>query len=380
MRVFGRRPLFLPLLLVIGLAAGVFAVWQWRQITRSGAVYSQQGVDAAAAKQYAQAEQAWLRGVRQDPDFLENHVQLGALYAAQGRFADAAAQYGAAARLSPKDGTLFLRLARAEESAGEIDAAVPAALKAAALRPDDAETQEYAGTLAARMNQPKQALPLLRRAHELSPDNSDTLIYLVRAEIQVQDLAGAERDLAPFLQRHPESGEAAYLMGYLLEQKPLTPPILQAALGYAKQAYRAAPSREDVCILLGQLELENRNFPAALVAFRQGQKVAPQSLPVLHGLITCYVRLKQPAIAAKTQAILDASLARKAKIAAQVDRLRLHPEDTNAALEMARLQEADGNLTLAETYYRQAVHYAPQNLPARAALAAFLRRQPPAAP
>ena len=321
-----------------------------------------------------QAEQEWLAGVREDPGFPDNHAQLGDLYSALGRFPEAAAHYQAATRLTPNDGALFLRLAGAEEAAGDLKATLDAAGKAAALQPEDAGVVGDYGIRAAKFNQPMRALSPLKRAHALAPDNADVLIYLVRVELQLHDIAGAERTLTPFVQRHPDNAEACYLMASLLNQKPLTPDTLRMALDYAHRAHRAAPDNAEASVLLGQLCLAAGNAVDALAAFRQAQAVTPHSLAALHGLLACYSRLHRTALAERASADLTAEAARRAQMARISDRLTAAPADTTAALTLAHFREENGELLLALGYYQQALHHAPQDPRARAALADFLRR------
>lgn len=368
------KRLLTALCLLVGFAAIGLAAWSWRQSMRPGRIHFERGLDYASAKQIPQAEQEWLAGIRQDPGFPDNYAQLGDLYAALGRFPQAAARYETATKLTPNDGTMFLRLARADEAAGRQEAALTAAGRAAALRPEDAEALGYYGILAAKLNRPETALPPLTRAYALAPDDADDLIYLVRVEFQRHDLLGAERDLTPFVQRHPDDAEACYLMASLWEQKPQAPGVLQTALDYARRAHAGSPRNEQACVLLGQISLEAQDPAGALPLFQQAQRTAPFSQDVLHGLMTCYARLGRPALAAQTAAILNAAVSRHTQISLLQDKLRLHPGDTTAALEAARLEEEDKNLPLAETYYRQAAHHAPQDARAQAALAGFLRR------
>ena len=367
------RPLLL-LCCAAGLLAVCAAVWSWRQATRPGRVHFERGLDYAAAKQMRPAEQEWRAGVQADPDFSDNYVQLGDLYSALGRLPEAAAQYQAATRLAPQDSTLFLRLAHAEEAAGETEEARVAAGRAAALRPDDPEALGEYGILAAKLNQPKTAQSPLAHAHTLAPDSADVLIYLVRVEFQLQDLAGAERDLTPFVQRHPDNAEACFLMASLLRRKPQTDAVSQAEIGYARRAQAGAPGNTDASILLGQALLDARQPTQALPAFRQAQALMPNSIPALQGLLTCYTLLGRLDPAARTRAALDTALARHVRMGHASDLLLANPEDTAAALEMARLREENGEPALAESYYRRAVRHAPQDPRAQAALAGFLER------
>lgn len=368
-----RHPL-LVLCLLIGVLAASAAAWSWRQATRPGRVHLERGLDYAAAKQMPQAEQEWLAGARDDPRFPDNYAQLGELYSALGRPGEAAAQYQQMARLTPADGALLLRLARADEAAGDTLAALDAARRAAAFRPDDAGTLGYFGTLAAKLNQPQKARAPLARAHVLAPDDADVLIYLVRVEFQLHDLAGAERDLTPFVQRHLENAEACYLIASLLHQKPQTAAETQEALGYARRAQAGAPGNADAAVLLGQILLDAHQTAQALAAFRQALALAPSSVLALHGLLTCDAALGRPGEAARTRALLDTALARRVRMGHASDLLLASPADTAAMLDMARLREENGEPTLAESYFRRAVRVAPQDAHARAALADYLRR------
>lgn len=367
------KRLSIALGILVGLAAFGAAAWSWRQATRPGRIHFERGLDYAAAKQMPQAEQEWLAGVREDPGIPDNHAQLGELYSALGRSHAAAGQYQAALRLTPNDGALFLRLARADEADGDMEAARAAAGRAATLRPDDAEALGYSGILAAKLNQPDAARAPLARAHALTPDDADILIYLVRVEFQLHDLPSAERDLTPFVGRHPDNPEACYLMASLLHQKPQTAAVTQAALGYARRAQAGAPGNADVNVLLGQVLLDAGQTAQALPAFRQAQTLAPNSVLALHGLLTCDTTLGRPGEAARTKALLEAALARRVKMGHASDLLLANPNDAAALLEMARLREENGEGELALSYYRQAVRHAPQDARAQAALNNFLR-------
>lgn len=373
MKTFAARRPLLALCLLAGLLAAGAAAWSWHQVTRPGRVHFERGLDYASAKQIPQAEQEWLAGIREDPNFPDNHAQLGDLYTALGRPGEAAVQYQAASRLTPKDGALFLRLARADEAAGDMEAARAAAEHAAALHPGDFEAQSYFGILAAKLNHPAAAQAPLAHAHALAPDDASVLIYLVRVEFQRRDLAGVERDLTPFILRHPDNAETSYLMASLLHQKPQTTATSQAEVSYAQHAQEGAPGNADANLLLGQAFLDAHQPAQALPAFQRARTLMPHSQAAIQGLLSCYTRLQQPALAEHASADLDAETTRRDQMARLTDRLNTAPADIAATLELARLREENGETALAESYYRRAVRHAPQDPKARAALAGFLR-------
>ena len=372
MRLRASKPVAILLLLAAVILA-VFVVW--RQSMRPGQSHYDRGLDEAAANRMDRAEREWLAGTRSDPEFAGNYIALGDLYSAMGRPKDAVERYRTAARVTPDDGKLSLKLAHADEAAHDEGAAIADAKRAAGLLPSDPDALSYYGALLARMNQPSAAIPVLRRTLSLTPDNADALIYLVRAEIQQRDFVAAEGHLSPFVQRHPGNAEACYLMAYLLHQKPQTPENLRSAIDYATRAHNGAPANDQASTLLGQLLLSDGKPVDALSAFRQAQSVTPLSQPVLTGLIACYTRLGQPDLARQTSATLAAVVARRERLALLQDHLTQHPEDTAAALQAARLEEANQNLSLAHSYFAQAVAHAPGDPGAKAALDAFLKRQ-----
>lgn len=369
-----RKKTLVAACLLAGLIAAGFGVWNWRQYNRPGMTHYLKGMDDVAAGQIPQAEQEWRRGIREDPGDPHCYAHLADLLQREHRDAEAAMLYATACRLSPRDGELFLHLAQTEQARSNFLVAKNAAKRAAELRPGDGEAVGLYGILAAQAEQAPEALPALRRAHALRPDDADLLIYLVRQDIGVQDWNGAERDLTPFLQSHPENAEACYLMASIQAQKPPTPANQQQALLYARRAWAAAPDNAYACILLGQLELKSGRVDEALLLFQRAHALTPSSQPALHGLMDCYTQRGEARQAALAAARLQAVTMRHDRIAHLEDALHLNPASVPANLEMARLQEDDGNFRLAHAYYAQAAHHSPPDPRAQTALAGFLHR------
>ena len=368
-----RRALVLLLLLITVAALGV-AAWSWRQSSRPGAAHLRAGEEAAAAHQDAQAEQEWRQGVQEDPGFADNHAQLGDLYLRELRFPEAAAEYQAAAKLTPDDWTLYLRLHRAALGAHDPQAALAAIRRASELRPDDADAAGLYGLLAARMQNRPAALSALRRAHQLKPGDADYALELARQEMDSLDMAGAERDLNGFLKTHPDDGEANRLLALLYKQKPPTPENIRAALALADRARRALPDSPDVYLLLGQLRLAAGQTAAALQSFQTAQTLNPEAEEILSGLVTCYTRLHDTRRAAAAAASLQALTARSDQLEHLKTAVRRNPADNASRLALARLEEESGDLPGAAGYYLEAVRHAPGDPRAQSALAAFRAR------
>lgn len=369
-----RKKTLVAACLLAGLIAAGFGVWNWRQYNRPGMTHYLKGMDDVAAGQIPQAEQEWRRGIREDPGDPHCYIHLADLLQREHRYAEAAALYATACRLFPRDGELFLHLAQTEQAQHNFLPAKNAAKRAAELRPDDAEAVGLYGILAAQTEQPQEALSALRRAHALRPDDAGLLIYLVRQDIGVQDGISAERDLLPFLQVHPQNAEACYLMASIQAQKPPTPANQQQALLYARRAWTAAPDNAYACILLGQLLLKSGHIAEALPLFQRAQRLTSSSQPAWQGILDCDTRLGKTREAALAAVRLQVVTARHDRIAHLEDALHLNPSNISATLQMARLQEDDGELRLAHAYYQQAAHHSPPDPRAQTALAGFLHR------
>src|SRR5205085_12354377 len=116
------------------------------------------------------------------------------------------------------------------------DAARAAAQRAAELRPDNADAVGLYGLVLEDGHDRPAALAMLRRAHQLSPDDREYFLAMVRTELDSMEYAGVERDLSSYLLSHPSDAEACYMMAVVFNQKPRTAANLKTATGYAEKA------------------------------------------------------------------------------------------------------------------------------------------------
>ncbi|MDQ2687626.1 MAG: tetratricopeptide repeat protein [Armatimonadota bacterium] len=367
-------PLWTILSALTLVAVVVCAFLAWRQSDRSGPAHARQGQAALAAGHIAQAEQEWRQGIRVAPGDPQCYTLLGDLFLRQQRFPEAVAVYTVAAKLSPQDGTLFLRLNRADLAVNDIPAARAAAKRAAELRPDDPDAVGLYGMLENKNNNLPAALTALRRAHELRPDDADYLHALVRLEMNMQNMADAERDLTPWLNAHPDDAWGCHLMAAIFEQKPHTPDTLKAALDYELRAQAGRPNDLHVTGALGELYLFLNRTPDALRVYQSGLRQDPHSEEMLHGLLRCYGRLGQAGQAAQVSATLQQESARHQRMTHLKDVTSLNPADIPSGVELARLQEQEGDDAEAYRLYVRLVTHSPSDPRPRRALADFYRR------
>nr|CAA9297699.1 hypothetical protein AVDCRST_MAG63-4942 [uncultured Armatimonadetes bacterium] len=358
-----------------GAIAAAYTFWFWRQQTRPGMTHYTRGTEMAAAGRFVDAEREWLRGVEKDPSFPGCRERLGDLYMELRRYAEAATAYGGAAERSPKNGPLFLKLARAEQMLGDTESAAIAAQRAARLMPDDPEVVGLHGMLLAKNKNIPAAMQALQRALALRPGDRRFLLGLVSLEMDTLDMRGAEAYLAPYLKAHPGDAEACYYMAVLYNQKQRTRANLISALDYANRAQRGRPRDYRIYALLGQLYHDIGQPKNALAAYRAGALLAPNDEAILRGLVTVHTRLGDRAKATAAAARLETVSARHDRIEHLRHRLGFNHQDREAGLELARLEEEDGELKAAQAYLVEFVRQAPRDPRPRQALVAFLRRR-----
>ncbi|MDQ2801086.1 MAG: tetratricopeptide repeat protein [Armatimonadota bacterium] len=368
------RQLLLSACLLGILAASGYGVWFWKQYTRPGMTHYLRGLDYLAARQYGQAKAEWLQGTREDPDSPQCYVPLGDFYAQAQRYGDAAKCYAAAAKLMPQDGSVFLKLAQAEQHQEHWTEARSAVNRAAQLRPGDAEAAELSGILAADQKDYPAALAALRRAHALRPTDRAFLMKLAVVEINRFDTPAAERDLAPYLQAHPQDAEACYLMTLVYQHKPRTPANLQAAVDMAQRAHIAGPGDASLDLLLGQILLDASRPAEALQAFQAAETDHSLTQKALVGEEAADARLGRTTQAAAIAARIQAAATRQERIKQLSAILREHPADIAAGLELTRLEEDGSNAQAAQANYVILLRQAPHDPGAHAALADFFRR------
>lgn len=139
--------------------------------------YNNLGVAMQALGQFAEAADCFAKALQIDPDNPTTCAALGGAYARQGRFADAVTQYRKAVALLPDDPQMHFALAAALADDGQLPKAVGHYREAVRLRPGYAEAYCNLGLLLHQLGH-KEAGEIMRRAHELAPDNREIAVNL----------------------------------------------------------------------------------------------------------------------------------------------------------------------------------------------------------
>ncbi len=369
-----RKRVLSAVCLLLAVGAGVYLFVFWRQWGGAGRRHYLRGMDYVAAKEFRKAEQEWLQGTREDPRAPQCFERLGELYQQLQRFDEAAKYYAAAAKLDVGNGELFLNLSRVQQALNKKQDALAAAQRAAELLPNNAQAQGQYGLLAARQYKRPEARAALQQARRLDPANTGYLFALVNVEMDQMDLAQAEKELGPFLKANPQNGEANYLMAVFNHQKPRSPENTALALTYARRAMPDMVRETRGYLLLGNLYLEAQNPQRALIVFTRGYQAHPEAEGMLRGLVDCYRRLGDTKNAIISADILQKESTRQDRIRHLEHVMGFNHFDTKSGMELARLEEEEGNTSKALVYYQQLLRQAPQDAAIRRALVACLQQ------
>src|SRR3984957_1574992 len=90
------------------------------------------------------------------------------------------------------------------------------------------------------------AAVLFADAETASPGATDALLYQAKSLVHVQDFAGAERALRDYVASHPNSSDALYLLGFVLNRQNRPADSLAS---YTKAATIARPMADDLKIV-----------------------------------------------------------------------------------------------------------------------------------
>lgn len=233
------------------------------------AMLAQQG-EAAVSSNPARAVIELQQAIRQDPQAEANYTALGNILLSTQNFSEAALILEAAQAKFPSSAQAALSLGVAYYGLRRFDDAVAAFLNAGRLDPDA-----------------EQPVAFLNRMSENWGARKDDVVALFRS----------------YVKAHPKSGLAHFALGRATEDV--------AELQYA---LKLNPRNAEAYVALGSLLESQRDYPAAITAFRRAAQLAPAS-PVPHyRLSRVYTRTGQSA-KAETERALHEKLAAQEKSA-----------------------------------------------------------------
>ena len=185
------------------------------------------------------------------------------------------------------------------------------------------------------------AAALFARAEEAAPGTTDALLYESKAYIHLEKFTAAEGALRRYLLVHAASGDALYLLGYVLHREGKATESLET---YTKAAQHRIPAGDDLKIVGLNYVLLN-DYPDAIKWLEKAVEAEPKNKEAWYFLGRAYyTKSRVPE-------------ARKAFLTV----LGLDPRDAKAENNLGLILESEAQPDAAMDAYRKAIRWQEQS-------------------
>jgi len=182
-----------------------------------------------------------------------------------------------------------------------------------------------------------EAAVLFDRADAVAPGATDALLYKGKALIHLNDYAGAEGALRVYLRTHRDSGDAVYLLGFVLHRQNQPKESLET---YTRAAAITPPSGDDLKIVgLNYVLLDD--YSDAIKWLAKAVEMDPKNKDAWYYLGRAYyTRAQLPEAQKAFEAVLS-----------------LYPSDAKAENNLGLIYETGGRTNEAIEAYRKAIDW-----------------------
>lgn len=191
------------------------------------------------------------------------------------------------------------------------------------------------GMAAFSAHQYAKAAPLFAAAEAANPGHSDALLYEGKSLANVNRFAEAEAVLRRYWSQHPQSADALYMLGFVLNREDKPKESLNT---YTQAARLSTPKSDDLKVVALDYVMLN-DYPDAIRWMKQAVAFDPQNEEAWYGLGRCYYT--QSDFPNAEQAFLRA--------------LALDPKDLKAATNLALTLEMRNRPKDADQQYKKAI-------------------------
>src|SRR5712692_9659904 len=186
------------------------------------------------------------------------------------------------------------------------------------------------------------AAALFARAEEAAPGATDALLYEIKAYIHLEQFTAAEGALRRYLLAHTASGDALYLLGYVLHREGKAAESLET---YTKAAQLRTPIGDDLKIVGLNYVLLN-DYPDATKWLEKAVETEPKNKEAWYFLGRAYYTRSRIAEARKAFSTV----------------LALDPRDAKAENNLGLIFESEAQPDAAMEAYRKAIAWQEQSL------------------
>ena len=192
--------------------------------------------------------------------------------------------------LQPNNASLSYEFAVICVRMGLLAEARKALTEALRLAPDNPDDNLAMGIVVSFSADPSQAMPYLTRYHELRPNDPNGVLQLGAASYRARDYDTAVKWLKPAAANQKTAAEAHFYLGRIDRQEGR----LDEAAAELKQVLALHPGHPDSLAELGQICVQNRDFPQASAYFDQALRADPDNYAANFGLLQLYARTGDP--------------------------------------------------------------------------------------
>lgn len=181
---------------------------------------------------------------------------------------------GAAIKANPSDSAARLRLIRAHLQYNDLKQAISSAQESVTSVPDRSELLEVLGQLQRQAGEFNQAIGTFIRLVALSPGSPAPYVQLAEVQLATANSEAAERSFLKALEIKPDM---------LVAQRGLVAMAVAAskvpdALDIARKVQKQRPKEDIGFAIEGDIRASQKNWAAAIAAYRTGMKHAPSSV------------------------------------------------------------------------------------------------------
>ncbi len=136
----------------------------------------------------------------------------------------------------------------------------------------------------------RKSLPFLKRFHEQRPQDPEGILALGAANFRAKDYNEARAWLVQAAANKKTSADGHFYLGRIARQEGQ----MDAATAELKQSLALAPDQPDALAELGQISLQQRDFPNAEKYFNEALRGDPDNYAANFGLLQLFARTGDP--------------------------------------------------------------------------------------
>jgi tetratricopeptide (TPR) repeat protein len=293
------------------------------------------GLALETMRKYDAAEKEYQEALRLKPDYEYVHADLGILLYDKRDYDRAIAEYKKALALDPNEASVRLNLGLAYDAKNEADSAIRELREAKKLDPKNFLIRQNLGSILIHQDRNADAVAELRELEAIAPESAVCHLCLSMALYKTNDFEAAKKEAQIAVRLDPGNPMTYRALGQIYEVLGKN----ELALDEYRQSEQMDPDAVETRICVARILVSMKEFAQAVEELKAAKDLEPGNTQV-H---------EQYGKALEASGRLD-----EAKSEYQ-EALLLNKENAFALLDLAKLQEKQGDWPAAMENYRAAV-------------------------